>query len=134
MDVFEKQRVLIAEDEGLILIAVEQMVEDAGFIVVSVTNGDDAVRELERDDANFSALITDIRMPGKGSGWDVARRARQISPTLPVVYMTGDSASEWAAQGVPNSTLLQKPFAEAQLVTALSLLLNQVPPTGDNTV
>ena len=31
--------------------------------------------------------------------------------------MTGDSAADWAAEGVPNSTLLQKPFATAQMIT-----------------
>jgi hypothetical protein len=38
--------------------------------------------------------------------------------------MTGDSAGGWSADGVPNSLLLQKPFATAQLTTAISTLLN----------
>jgi hypothetical protein len=38
--------------------------------------------------------------------------------------MTGDSADEWASKGVPSSILLTKPFAPAQLVTAVSQLLN----------
>jgi len=47
------------------------------------------------------------------------------------VYMTGAAAGHWAAQGVPNSILLAKPFAPAQLVTALSNLLNVgSPPTA----
>ena len=52
------------------------------------------------------------------------RRARAINPDLPVVYITGANADEWAVQGVPNSILLTKPFAPAQLVTAVSHLLN----------
>jgi hypothetical protein len=43
--------------------------------------------------------------------------------------MTGAAADKWASQGVPNSILLEKPFAPAQLVTALSNLLNAAPPT-----
>jgi hypothetical protein len=38
--------------------------------------------------------------------------------------MTGAAAEEWGAHGVPNSILLTKPFAPAQLVTAVSQLLN----------
>jgi hypothetical protein len=38
--------------------------------------------------------------------------------------MTGDAADEWASKGVPESILLHKPFAPAQLVTAVSQLLN----------
>ena len=43
---------------------------------------------------------------------------------MPVVYMTGTQGDDWASQGVPNSVLLTKPFAPAQLLTALANLLN----------
>jgi DNA-binding response OmpR family regulator len=59
------------------------------------------------------------------SGWEIGRRARELTPTLPVIYMSGDSAHEWSAHGVPQSIMLQKPFALAQLVTAVTTLLNQ---------
>jgi hypothetical protein len=51
---------------------------------------------------------------------------------IPVVYTTGAASADWGSNGVPNSVLLQKPFAPAQIVTAISQLLNQValqPPT-----
>jgi hypothetical protein len=38
--------------------------------------------------------------------------------------MTGAAAEEWPSKGVPNSILLTKPFPPAQLVTAVSQLLN----------
>ena len=43
---------------------------------------------------------------------------------MPVIYMTGTHSEQWASKGVPNSVLLAKPFAPAQLVTAISKLLN----------
>ena len=43
---------------------------------------------------------------------------------FPIVYMTGAAAEQWPSHGVPNSILLGKPFAPAQLVTAISQLLN----------
>ena len=46
------------------------------------------------------------------------------------VYMTGAAADDWASEGVPNSILLKKPFAPAQLVTAVSQLLNAGSPTS----
>jgi DNA-binding response OmpR family regulator len=61
-------------------------------------------------------------------GWELTRLAREINPELPVVYMTSASADEWPANGVPNSILLQKPFAMAQLLTAVSQLLNKGTP------
>lgn len=134
MDVFEKLIVLIVEDDGLVSLAIEDLVAEAGFAHLATRSGDDAIAELERDAGRFSAILTDIRMPGKSTGWDVARRAREICPTMPIIYMTGDSAAEWASYGVPNSVLLQKPFADAQLATALATLLNAqsqspLPPT-----
>jgi len=116
--------VLIAEDEFLIKADLEDVVKDAGFEHFGVSDADAAILALEEDSARFCAVITDIRMPGKADGWDLARRARELQPAMPVIYMTGDSAKDWAAQGVPNSVLLQKPFFHAQLVTALATLLN----------
>ena len=62
------------------------------------------------------------------SGWDLARIARERDPAFPIVYMTGTAAEDWAKFGVPNSILLTKPFAPAQLVTAVSQVLNVGPP------
>ena len=58
------------------------------------------------------------------NGWQVAKAAREIDPAFPIVYMTGAAAGDWPSHGVPNSILLEKPFAPAQLVTAVSQLLN----------
>jgi hypothetical protein len=54
---------------------------------------------------------------------------RHIDPAFPIVYITGAAADDWASEGVPNSILLKKPFAPAQLVTAVSNLLNAGTPT-----
>jgi hypothetical protein len=49
---------------------------------------------------------------------------REKAPALPVIYVTGAPAQEWAANGVPNNILISKPIAAAKLVTALSHLLD----------
>jgi DNA-binding NtrC family response regulator len=117
--------ILLVEDEELIRNIVEETLDDGGFKVVLAESGEEAVKLLDASDPKYRALVTDIRL-GRGTltGWDVARHARSIDPELAVVYMTGDSAAEWAAQGVPNSVLLTKPFAPAQLTTAVAQLLN----------
>ena len=66
----------------------------------------------------------DIRLGAGPDGWAVARRARELVPTMPVVYMSGDSSPEWSSKGVPNSLMVAKPFAPAQIITAVSTLLN----------
>jgi hypothetical protein len=44
---------------------------------------------------------------------------------MPVVYTSGDSAHQWTANGVPNSVVVQKPYAFAQLLTAVAALLTR---------
>jgi hypothetical protein len=41
------------------------------------------------------------------------------------VYTTGARATEWTANGVPKILLIPKPFAPAQMVTALTQLINE---------
>jgi hypothetical protein len=53
---------------------------------------------------------------------------QSVQPDFPIIYITGGNAHEWASQGVPNSILLKKPFAPAQLLTAVSQLLNGESP------
>ncbi|WP_407168662.1 hypothetical protein [Bradyrhizobium sp. ORS 111] len=75
--------------------------------------------------ANFSALVTDVNLREKVSGWKLAALARAINSELPVVYMTAASGNEWIAHGVPHSIVLQKPFASQQLITAVLSLLSR---------
>ena len=44
-------------------------------------------------------------------------------PNVPVVYISGHGSADWPSKGVPNSLTLGKPFAMAQLITAISTLL-----------
>jgi len=116
----------LVEDDALIRELLETSLTDAGFEVVEVSCGTKALAEFDADASRFRALITDIRLGAGPDGWAVARRARELVPNMPVVYMSGDSAPEWSSQGVPNSLMVAKPFAPAQIITAVSTLLNAV--------
>jgi two-component system cell cycle response regulator CpdR len=119
---------LLVEDEMLIAHTLEVALLEAGFELRTVHDGVSALRALEENPEQFSALLTDIRLPKDGpDGFDLAHRARELSVTIAVVYMSGDSAIDWASKGVPKSIMLQKPFAIAQLVTAVANLLNELP-------
>ena len=124
---------LLVEDEALILLDVESALIEAGFAVVSARNAAVALELFDADPASFRGVVTDIRLGDGKSGWDIARHVREVSPVMPIVYMSGDSASGWHARGVPASMMIQKPFVIAQIITALSQLLNQPTiPSGDS--
>lgn len=124
----ERPVVLIVEDESLIGLLVQDSLEDAGYEPLVAESAVQALHELNAVADSLSALVTDIRLGGETDGWHLARRARELNPTLPVVYMSGDSAVDHSSQGVPHSVMIQKPFAAAQVVTAVSTLINKVPP------
>lgn len=123
--------ILIVEDEFFIQEMVEHALAEGGFVVECVSSGEKALALLQRDTSKYRALITDINLQGVITGWDVAKSARELIPDIPVVYMTGAAAEQWTSHGVPNSLLLNKPFAAAQVVTAVSQLLNASGPLPD---
>ena len=120
--------VLLVEDEFLLSMVMQQNLEDAGFVVHAVADGAAAVKALEDPGMNFGALLTDIRLPSRLNGWDVARRARELQRYIPVIYTSGDHAEYWRAYGVPDSVMLAKPFAMSRAIEALQCLLSQTPP------
>lgn len=115
--------VLIAEDEAAIRDILKVSFEDGGFGVILASSGEEAIAAMEAN-RGVRALITDIKLVSKVTGWDVARHGRELNPDLPVVYVTGSERHDWASLGVPNSVLIEKPFAPAQVLTAVSQLLN----------
>ena len=116
--------VLVVEDDPLIQTLIDEALRDGGYEPVIVASGEEAVTLLQGNREHYRALVSDINLNGTIEGWDVARQAREIDPSFPIVYMTGAASEQWASHGVPNSILLSKPFAPAQLVTAVSQLLN----------
>jgi DNA-binding response OmpR family regulator len=122
--------VLAVEDEQPLQAVIHDGLKDGGYDVVVVASAREALALLQSGVVKCSALVTDVDLGDSQDGWDVARQAREIDPSPAVVYATSASADDWRAQGVPNSILLGKPFALAQLVTAVSQLLNTGSTTG----
>ena len=101
--------ILVVEDDRLIQAMVEEALSDGGFASALTASGEEAITLLQDDKSKYRAVVTDINLLGKLDGWEVGRSAREIDPTMPVIYMTGTHGEEWASKGVPNSLLLVKP-------------------------
>jgi DNA-binding NtrC family response regulator len=79
--------VLIVDDDKLILDLVSLRLEAAGF---NVTTAADAWQEvIQAHGLKVGLVITDIQMPGFGTGVDAFKRLREASPNLPVIFMSG---------------------------------------------
>ena len=114
---------LYVEDDLLIHDQVELSLKEAGFEVLTADDGAEALDLLGTHNGSLRGLITDINLSDGPDGWEVARKTRELISGLPVVYVSGASDGEWTSRGVPNSLMIAKPFAPAQVVVAISSLL-----------
>src|SRR3982074_3227929 len=101
----------------------EQPPSLAGFDPAITASGEEAVTLLKGQMSTYLALVGDIALRGRMTGWEVATHARLIDPEFPVLYITGAYGHQWHSRGVANRALLEKPSAPPQLVTAVSQLL-----------
>jgi CheY-like chemotaxis protein len=113
-------KVLVVEDEKDIRDLAVFYLEEAGFTVITATNGDEAVELLEGGEAP-DVLFTDIRMPGHVDGSAVARAYRARFPDMPVFYGTNYA---YEVTAVPGATVFPKPYKMSHVVSFLSELKN----------
>ena len=79
-------RVLIVDDEPMIRQLLTDVLGDEGYMVETVSSGEDAVLKLR--DQRFDFVVTDLMMPGM-SGLQVVETVKQLDPETDVVVMTG---------------------------------------------
>jgi DNA-binding response OmpR family regulator len=117
--------VLYVEDEPLIRELSVLALEDAGFEVVVAVNGSAALKVLTKDGEPFSVVVTDINLGQGPDGWEVAKRARELNGTLPVIYVTGAGGHDWQTKGVPDGIMIGKPFTPDHLVAVVESVLRR---------
>lgn len=112
------RRVLLVDDDALVRASAAASLRLAGFEVVEASGATEALRRMQ-EVADLHALVTDYAMPGQ-SGTELARRARERRPQLPVLLVTGYADLEdQDAAALPR---LHKPFRPDELVAALNAL------------
>lgn len=104
--------VLIVEDEDLVREIAQAEFLDAGYRVIEAATGEAAMAHLAVDAVDL--LFTDIRLPGAVDGWSVARRARELQPTLAVIYASGFPGD--AMDIVPGARFVRKPYRPTSIV------------------
>lgn len=118
-----KNSVLLVEDETFLCWVLDEALRDGGYEVEAQNTGNDGWVALESGQS-FDALVTDIRLEDGPDGWALASRAREINPSIAVLYVSGDSAAEHQTNGVERSSMIAKPFELDHLLTVLRSLLD----------
>ena len=111
--------VLVAEDDEHVAELVTEMLRELGYKSKRGANAAEALRLLE-ETGPFDMVLSDMIMPGKMNGLELAQEVVRREPAMPVVLMTGysNAAATAAAEGFP---LLLKPYT----IEALGAVMNQ---------
>jgi CheY-like chemotaxis protein len=111
--------VLVAEDNDLIRQSVVECLLEERFTVVEALTGEGALTYLASTPAP-DVLFTDMSMPGKINGWELAKRFREVLPNIIVIYTSG--YSDDAAEAVEGSLFFEKPYQMEPVIKAIRAL------------
>lgn len=122
-----KSLIVVAEDDLLISMLIEDVLTEHGYVVVSVTTADAAIIELGRLD-EVAALVTDIDMPGEMNGLDLAAALATDRPDLPVIVASGKHRPDFSQ--LSGAHFLAKPFLADELIATVDKLVTSRAANG----
>ena len=112
------RRLLVIDDEPIVLDLMLEILREAGFHVLGAATADEGLNLLRTHDV--AAVVSDINMPGL-SGLELLGRLGEIRPGLPIVLVTGAGTYEHLREALARGAgaLVLKPFSHAELVAAV---------------
>ena len=113
-----RKRVLVVDDEQLILKIISDILTKEGYEVIVANNCEKAAEYLRS--SNFNVVLSDIKMPVK-SGIDLLEEIKKKDPNIPVILMTGFASLETAVEAVQNGAFdyLIKPLDYGKLKSVI---------------
>lgn len=111
-----KARVLIVDDDPLLLETMRDILETEAFYVISAQTGEDGLRRIKEDTVDL--VVTDIKMPGM-DGIQLLHSIKTIDPDMPVIVITGFASVETAVEAIREGAYdyVIKPFEVEKLFT-----------------
>jgi len=132
--------VLVVEDEPAVREIAVAILRDLGYRVLEAADGDDGLRVFGAHLGEIDLLLTDVVLPGKVRGRELAERITAVRPAVRVLFMSGYTENSIVHHGRLDEgvQLLGKPFKREQLArkVAEALGLQAAPDSaaGDNVV
>lgn len=115
-------RVLVVEDEFLIRMGAAVVLSDAGYHVIEAERADEAHAVLQTRAAEIHAIFTDVHVPGKLSGMELAHLAQRLWPWIAILIASGRSRP--ATRELPvGSRFISKPYNPNHVVGHLQEML-----------
>ncbi len=119
--------VLVVEDEPPVRMIVTEVLSDLGYKVLEAVDGRSGLHILETK-THIDLLLTDVGLPGGMNGRQLADAARQLRPTLKVLFMTGYAGGAAVGNNLmdPGMQVLTKPFTIDSLVAKVQETINSL--------
>lgn len=115
--------ILVVEDDPLILEFLCEILQEEGFTVEPQISADAASQFLEQHAPEVGLLLTDITMPGKLNGADLANQFGDRWPDKPIMIMSGFETPK--SSGVKHRVaFIKKPWAVGQLLDCVQSALH----------
>jgi signal transduction histidine kinase len=117
-------RVLLVDDESMVVDVMSRMLKQLGYEVVSCTDSRVALATFEQSPSRFDVVITDMTMPGM-TGDKLAECIREVRPELPILLSSGynDIIDQDEIQSSGVNSFLSKPTTMKDLAEKLTSLL-----------
>jgi CheY-like chemotaxis protein len=114
-------KVLVVEDEALLLFSISDELKDAGFEVLEAVDAQQALGLLERN-PDVKAIFTDINMPGSMDGLALSRYVRDRWPPIKIIVTSGKHRP--SDRDLPEEGLfVPKPYTTGGVIAALTAAL-----------
>jgi DNA-binding NtrC family response regulator len=123
--------VLVVEDEPAVRMLAADALMDAGYTVLEAANAAEAT-EILRLDGPVEAMFTDIHMPGRQSGLDLAHEVAAAWPSVALLLTSGRARPD-PADLPQGAAFIAKPYPPAALVEALDAQLEREPARAAET-
>jgi PAS domain S-box-containing protein len=119
-----RERILLVEDNELVLKVARRSLQQAGFKVFDATNGADALALCRAEQGAIDLLVTDVIMPGM-NGRELAQEMTAEYPEIKVLYVSGYAGDALTrVGGVENVDMLEKPFTPEAIVRRVRAVLD----------
>jgi DNA-binding response OmpR family regulator len=117
-----KTKILYVEDEPFLGRIVKESLESRDFEVYMVTDGKDALQEFKQVQPDI--CVMDVMLPSK-DGYAIAKEIRQISPVIPIIFVTAKTQTEDLLKGFESggNDYIRKPFSMEELIVRVNNLL-----------
>ncbi len=119
------ETILLVEDEDVVRSLAQEVLEQAGYRVFSVSRGNETLRLFQESAERIDLLLTDVVMP-EMSGKELAERLADLRPAMRVLFMSGYTDEAIVHHGIVDSDVqfIQKPFSPESLAKKIREVLD----------